>query len=167
VALTAAQIIDLLGLAAHPTCGFMAESFRSPLRIPESALPAGFQGGREFGGCLCFLVTPEAPVRLHRIRSDQVYLHHQGEPLEVLLLREGGGHELTVIGPDMAAGMRPQLLVPGGAFHAARVAGLRGWSLMSTAVWARAEPSDVEMGDPARLTGSHPSAADAITVFAG
>jgi uncharacterized protein len=162
--LTPAQIIDLLGLVRHPTCGYMSESFRSPLRIPASALPPEFGGDREFGGVLYFLVTTEAQVRLHRIRSDQVYHHYLGDPLEVLLLLPDGRHEVKTVGKDLAAGMRPHLLVPGGAFHAARVTG-SGYTLLATSVWARAEPQDVEMGDTARLEALYPEAR--IEAFAG
>ena len=47
--------------------------------------------------------------------------------------------------------MRPQLFIPGGTFHTARVAGGGEYSLLGTSVWLRAEPSDVEMGDIAEL----------------
>jgi uncharacterized protein len=163
--LTTDRIIELLGLTKHPTCGYMGESFRSPLLVPASALPPEFGGGREFGGVLYFLVTPDSPVRLHRIRSDQVYHHYLGGPLEVLLLHPGGGHEVRAVGPDLESGMRPHLLVPGGAFHAARVPGQAGHALLATSVWARAEPQDVEMGDAERLFASHPEARELIRDF--
>jgi uncharacterized protein len=115
------RVIELLGLQAHPTCGFARETYRSDLQIPAGALPPEYGSGRPLGGVLYFLVTPQAPVRLHRIRSDQMYHHYLGDPLEVLLLYPGGGSEVRVVGPDLAAGMRPQLLIPGGTFHAGRV----------------------------------------------
>jgi predicted cupin superfamily sugar epimerase len=106
-------------------------------------------------------------VRLHRIRSDQMYHHYLGDPLEVLLLYPGGGSEVRVVGPDLAAGMRPQLLIPGGTFRAGRVPPGAGYSLLGTSVWARAEPGDVEAGDAGSLTASYPAARAAITAFAG
>ena len=36
---TANEIKSMLGLERHPTCGFVAETYRSSLRIPEGALP--------------------------------------------------------------------------------------------------------------------------------
>jgi predicted cupin superfamily sugar epimerase len=163
--LSPAQLMDLLGLRAHPTCGFVSETYRSDLQVPAAALPAAYAGSRPLGGVLYFLITPQAPVRLHRIRSDQMYHHYLGEPLEVLLLHPDGGSEVKVVGPDLAAGMRPQLLIPGGTFHAGRVPAGAGYALLGTSVWARAEPSDVEMGDVERLIASYPSARAAITAF--
>jgi predicted cupin superfamily sugar epimerase len=40
-----------------------------------------------------------------------------------------------VIGSTLEQGMRPQLLVPGGTFHAARLVGDGHYSLMGTSVW--------------------------------
>jgi predicted cupin superfamily sugar epimerase len=90
MSLSADQVIVTLGLKAHPNCGFALETYRSKLRIPAGALPSEFAGDRALGGTLYFLVTPQAPVRLHRIRSDQVYHHYLGGPLEVLLFALGG-----------------------------------------------------------------------------
>src|SRR5262245_30069105 len=165
MALTAAQVIDLLGLKPHPTCGFVSETYRSHLTIPAGALPPGYGGSRPLGGVLCFLVAPEARVRLHRIRSDQMYHHYAGDPLEVLLLYPDGRSEVRVVGSDLSAGQRAQLLVPGGTYHAARLPPRGGYSLLGTSVWARAEPSDVEMGDPERLTAAYPAANAEIAAF--
>ena len=103
---SSAWIIELLGLKPHGTCGFMGETYVSDLQIPAGSLPADYQGGRPLGGVFYFLVTPQAGVRLHRIRSDQMYHHYLGDPLEVLLLHPGGDGEVRVVGSDLAAGMR-------------------------------------------------------------
>jgi predicted cupin superfamily sugar epimerase len=163
--LSPAAIIELLGLAPHGTCGFTAETYLSQLQIPATALPAQYGGSRHLGGVLYFLVTPQAGVRLHRIRSDQMYHHYLGDPLEVLLLPPSGAGEVRVVDSDLAAGMRPQLLIPGGTFHAGRVRGNLGYALLGTSVWARAEPGDVEMGNPQQLLAAYPSMRAAIAEF--
>jgi hypothetical protein len=66
------------------------------------------------------MVTPEAPVKLHRIQNDQLYHYYLGDPIEVLLLHEGGTSELVVVGPNVPGG-EVQLLIPGATFHTARV----------------------------------------------
>jgi predicted cupin superfamily sugar epimerase len=162
---SSAWIIELLGLKPHGTCGFMGETYVSDLQIPAGSLPADYQGGRPLGGVFYFLVTPQAGVRLHRIRSDQMYHHYLGDPLEVLLLPPGGDGEVRVVGSDLAAGMRPQLLIPGGTFHAGRVRAGVGYALLGTSVWARAEPADVEMGDPEQLLAAYPSVRAEVARF--
>jgi predicted cupin superfamily sugar epimerase len=165
--LTAARLMDLLSLQPHPTCGFVHETYHSPLRAPAAALPPGYGGPRPLGGALCFLVTPQAPVRLHRIRSDQMYHHYLGDPLDVLLLYPDGRGEVRVVGPDLTAGMRPFVLVPGGAFHAARLPRGGDYALLGNSVWVRPEPADVEMGDPERLMTAYPSLKEEVRAFAG
>src|SRR5207245_3626296 len=63
--LSASEIIELLDLAPHATCGFVAETYRSVDRIVAGGLRAPFADGRPVGSALYFLVTPERPVRLH------------------------------------------------------------------------------------------------------
>src|SRR4051812_31832390 len=104
MALSSAELIHLLDLQPHPTCGFVKEIFQSDLHIPATALPAAYGGSRPLGGVLLFLITPQAPVRLHRIRSDQMYHHYLGDPLEVLLLDADGTSAVKTIGPDLAVG---------------------------------------------------------------
>ena len=159
------EIKSLLELHPHPTCGFTNEIYRSSLVISAAELPQGYDGPRTLGGFLYFLVTSDAPVRLHRIRSDQMYHHYFGDPLEVLLLYPDGTSSMSVVGPDLAAGMRPQVLVPGNTFHAARVKGDGAYALLGTSVWLRAEPSDVQMGDTAQLAQKYPEAKDSIAAF--
>src|ERR687889_55106 len=111
----------MLGLEPHPTCGFVAETYRSPLKIPGSALPQAYEGDRPFGSALYFLVTPDAQIVLHRIRSDQLYHHYLGASLEVLMLFPDGTGGVAAVGSDLAAGERPQLFIPGDTFHTSRL----------------------------------------------
>src|SRR5215510_13625539 len=71
--LTAEEVRVLLKLEPHATCGFVRVTFISNQRIPPSGLPAPFLDRRPVGSALYFMVTPDAPVRLHRIRNDQLY----------------------------------------------------------------------------------------------
>jgi uncharacterized protein len=166
VELSAQQIIDLLGLKPHPTCGFASEIFQSAIQVPKAVLPAGYNGSRPLGGVLYFLVKPEAQIRLHRIRSDQMYHHYFGDPLEVLLLYPNGISEVKTVGPDLAAGMRPQLMIPGNTYHASRMAPGAKFAMLGTSVWVKPEPSDVEMGNPDQLAVAYPAAKSQIMAFA-
>ena len=162
---TVLQIQQLLELTPPATCGFVSEPYRSDWQIPQSALPAGYEGSRSLGNVFYFLVTPEARVVLHRIRSDQMYHYYLGDPLEVLLLYADGRSDVKLVGADLAAGMRPQLFIPGGTFHTARVAAGGEYSLLGTSVWLRAEPADVELGYIDQLVAQYPQARDEIEAF--
>jgi hypothetical protein len=165
--LTADDIKRLLGLTRHPTCGFVAETYRSVRTIPSSAMPPPYEGSRPWGSALYFLVTPDAQIVLHRIRQDQLYHHYLGDPLDVLLLHADGTGAVVTVGSDLAAGMRPQLLIPGGTFHVSRLPSGARWALLASTEWPGVEPSDVEHGDPEALKRSHPSMKEQIAAFAG
>jgi predicted cupin superfamily sugar epimerase len=165
--LTAKDVIKLLELEPHPTCGYVIETYRSPHRIPHTALPAGYEGSRPFGSALYFLVAPDRPMRMHSNRSDQFYEHHMGDALEVLLLYADGNGEIKTVGSDLAAGMRPELFIPGGTFHVSRLAAGGSWALLSATAWPGVEPPDIEPGDRARLGQAYPALRSAILDFTG
>jgi len=165
MALTAEEIKQLLKLEPHPTCGFVTETYRSTLRIPQLALPAGYTSDRPFGSALYFLVTPDARMRIHSNRSDQLYQYHMGGPLEVLLLYRGGQGEVSTVGDDLKAGMRPELFIPGGTFHVSRLGAAARWALLSATAWPGVEPPDIEQGDPAKLMAAYPELREAIDAF--
>ena len=52
------------------------------------------------------MVTPEASVKLHRIKNDQLYHYYLGDPIELLMLHADGSHTLVAFGPDVRAGPR-------------------------------------------------------------
>jgi hypothetical protein len=111
------------------------------------------------------MVTPDAPVRLHRIRNDQLYHRYLGDPIEVLMLHEKGTSERAIVGPDLRAGQCVQLLIPGNTFHTARVIGARGWFLGASTEWPGVERVDVEIGHVEALAAKYPDVADDLRAF--
>src|SRR2546429_123604 len=156
---------QLLKLEPHATCGFVRITFISNQRIAPGGLPAPFLDGRPAGSALYFMVTPDAPVRLHRIHNDQLYHRYLGDPIEVLLLHENGTSERIVVGPDLRAGHCVQLLIPGNTFHTARVIGQRRWFLGASTEWPGVEKVDVEIGDVEALAAKYPDVADDLRAF--
>src|SRR5215212_6871597 len=157
--LAAEEICRLLNLEPNATCGSVRVSFVSKLSIASGGLPAPFTSGRPLGSALYFLVTPDAPVRLHRIRNEQLYHYYLGDPLEVFLLHANGSSERVIVGPDLHRGQRVQLAIPGNTFHTARVIGRRRWFLGGSTEWPDVEPADVEIGNLDELAGTYPAVA--------
>lgn len=164
--LTADEIRDLLKLEPNATCGFVRVTFESKQMLGEGALPAPFTAKRPLGSALYFLVTPIAPVRLHRIRNDQLYHYYLGDPLEVFLLHADGTHERVVVGPDIRNGERVQLMIPGNTFHTARLIGSRRWFLGASTEWPGVISEDVEIGDVEKMAGKYPDVAREIRAIA-
>lgn len=164
--MTAEEICTLLDLAPNATCGSVRVTFTSRLLVPSGGLPAPFADERPLGSALYFLVAPEAPVRLHRIRNDQLYHYYLGDPLEVFLLHTGGQPERVVVGPNLREGEHVQLLIPGNTFHTARVIGQRQWFLGASTEWPGVIPDDVEIGDLDRLATEYPTVAAELRAIA-
>ena len=111
----AAAIIAALNLQPHPERGFFVETYRAPLTL--DGLPHG--APRAASTAIYFLVTRAQPTTyLHRLRSDELFHLYEGGPLDVLLLRDGGPGEVARLGRDVAAGERPQLVIPAGTWFA-------------------------------------------------
>jgi uncharacterized protein len=164
--LSADELRKLLQLEPNATCGFVRLTFLSKQSIAAGGLPAPFADGRPLGSALYFMVTPAAPVRLHRIRNDQLYHYYLGDPIELLMLHADGSTERIVVGPDLRGGQRVQQLIPGSTFHTARLIGRRRWFLGASTEWPGVVPADVEIGDLDELAAKYPAVAADLRAIA-
>jgi len=157
--LTAEDVRRLLQLEPNATCGYVRVTFLSKQSIAPAGLTAPFADGRPLGSALYFMVTPGAPVRLHRIRNDQLYHYYLGDPIEVFLLHTDGKAERVIVGPDLSSGQHVQLLIPGDTFHTARLIGRRRWFLGASTEWPGVVPADVEIGKLDEIAEKYPAVA--------
>src|SRR5918993_786916 len=157
--LTAAEICSLLNLEPNATCGSTRVSFVSQQSIAAGGLPAPFADGQPLGSALYFLVTSGSPVRLHRIRNEQLYHYYLGDLIEVFMLHADGSSERVIVGADIRGGERLQLRIPGSTFHTARVIGGMKWFLGGSTEWPGVVPADVEIGKVDELAGRYPTVA--------
>ena len=162
-AMTAPEIEAHLGLTPNATCGYVKVTYQSPVQLAAGTLAPPFEAARLLGSALYFMVTPAEPVKLHHIANDQLYHYYLGDPLEVLLLRNGGEH--VIVGPDLRAGHVVQLLIPGNTFHTARVIGTRQWFLGASTEWPGVIPADVTLGVADQLAAQFPKVAADIRSF--
>src|SRR5262245_749777 len=166
IELTSDEIISALKLEPNATCGFVRVTFLSKQQIAAGGLPAPFADGRPLGSALYFMVMPGAPVRLHRIRNDQLYHYYLGDPLEVFLLKSDGTTERVIVGPGLREGQRVQLLIPGNTFHTARLIGRARWFLGASTEWPGVVPADVKIGNLDELTAKYPDVAADLRAIA-
>jgi uncharacterized protein len=165
--MTAEEIRSLLDLEPNATCGSTRVSFVSEQSIAAGGLPVPFADGRPLGSALYFLVTPDSPVRLHRIRNEQLYHYYLGDPLEVFMLHADGSSKRAIVGPDIRGGERLQLRIPGNTFHTARVIGGQRWFLGGSTEWPGVVPTDVEIGKLDEFAASYPAVAADLRAIAG
>jgi uncharacterized protein len=157
--MTPDDILSLLKLEPNATCGYVRLTFVSKQSLAAGVLPSPFAESRPIGSALYFMVTPSAPVRLHRIRNDQLYHYYLGDPLEVFMLNVDGTTERVIVGPDLRNGQHLQLLIAGNTFHTARLVPNGRWFLGASTEWPGVVPSDVEIGNLDVLADKYPAVA--------
>jgi predicted cupin superfamily sugar epimerase len=163
--MTYQDVERLLDLKPNATCGYVRVTFMSKQRIAPGGLPVPFESGRPMGSALYFMLTPQEPVKLHRIRNDQFYHYYLGDPIEVLMMLTDGSTQHHVVGPDLRAGHTVQLFIPGSTFHTARVIGTRQWFLGGSTEWPGVERQDVELGNADELVKKYPGVAEQIRTW--
>jgi predicted cupin superfamily sugar epimerase len=108
------------------------------------------------------LLAPDFSA-LHRLGATEVYHWYGGSPLRLLLLGPDGRVEEPVLGPDLAAGQRPQLVVPAGTWQGSSPGG--EWSLVGTTTAPPFDWTHFELGDRAELTARFPAVAVRIAAL--
>jgi uncharacterized protein len=105
------------------------------------------------------LVAPDFSA-LHALTGVETYHWYAGSPLRLLLLHPDGRSSEPVLGPDLAAGQRPQLVVPAGTWQGSSPAG--AWSLVGTTMAPPFEPAAFGLGARAELAAGYPRCRDRI-----
>jgi len=141
---TPQEITSLLGLEPLPIeGGQFAQSWRSGT---VSAI-------------YYLLAAPEFSA-VHRLDRTEIFAYHAGAATRMLLLSPDGQVRTAVLGPDLAAGQRPQVVVPPGTWQAAETLG--EWTLMGCVVVPPYTDDCVEFGSAAALAAEYPEHAQDI-----
>ena len=131
--LTAAEIIRLLGLKPHPEGGHFCQTFRDTQLI---------DGKRPASTAIYFLLALGERSHWHRVDAVEGWHWHAGAALR-LMIAERGTTDTVTLGPDLAAGQRPQAIVPFHAWQAAETLG--DWTLVGCTVAPGFEWAGFEM----------------------
>jgi uncharacterized protein len=119
---SAADIIARLDLKPHPEGGHYRETFR------DSSVAAD---GRSRSTAIYFLLARGERSHWHRIDAVEVWHYHAGDAL-TLQISDGVGTRSITLGPGVAAGEMPQVVVPAHAWQAAQTTG--EWTLVGCTV---------------------------------
>lgn len=132
--MTARQVIETLGLQAHPEGGWYREYWRGPL-----------VAGRATGTSIYFLLERGQRSHWHRIDASELWLHHAGGPVKLLTARHGAIAEQN-LGQDMSASQALHALVEPFIWQSATCGG--DWALVSCVVTPGFEFSSFELAPP-------------------
>jgi predicted cupin superfamily sugar epimerase len=154
----AEELVKDLALARHPEGGFYRETWRSPLLLTGLA-----QGSRAASTAIYFLLPGGSFSAFHRVTSDELWHHYDGDPLELHVIDEtDGAHTVTTLGRDILRGERPQHVVPAGIWQAAVPRGNR-YALCGCTVAPGFDFADFEMPSRADLLDRFPRHVDVVT----
>ena len=141
-----AELIRDLQLVPHPEGSYYREIWRGRLEVE----PVDGRGGRAALTSIYFLLPAGAVSRWHRVRSDELWHHYEGAPLELLLVPPDEPRlerlRLGPLGPEQ----EPVRCVPARWWQAARSLG--SYTLVGCTVGPGFEFSDFELlGDQERM----------------
>jgi uncharacterized protein len=120
--LSASEVIALLDLKPHPEGGCYRETFRDS--VPE--------GGRAHSTAIYFLLRHGEVSRWHRVDAAETWHWYAGSALLLGIAPRTGPATAIRLGSDLAAGQRPQAIVPAGHWQQAQSTG--PWTLVGCTV---------------------------------
>lgn len=126
-------LIAELDLQPHPEGGWYRETWREPAST-----------------AILYLLKSGERSAWHRVDRTEVWHYYAGDPLGLATSPDGQTAVHQVLGPDIAAGQRPQVVVPAGVWQAARPRG--AWSLVGCTVAPAFDFAGFELAPP----GWHP-----------
>jgi predicted cupin superfamily sugar epimerase len=138
---TAETLIAALGLSPHPEGGHYCEIFRAP--DPD--------GGRGAVTAIYYLLRAGEVSVWHRIDAVEIWHHYAGAPLALSVSADGAVVETWRLGPGVAAGERPQAVVPVRAWQSARPLG--AWTLAGCTVAPAFSFAGFELAPPGWAPG--------------
>lgn len=110
--MTADQIIAELRLAPHPEGGWYRQTW-----VAEGP-------GRPAGTCIYYLLKAGERSHWHRVDATEIWHFYAGAPLVLALSETARGPASEhLLGPDIGAGQRPQIIVPRRHWQAAHATG--------------------------------------------
>jgi len=116
------EIVAALGLLPHPEGGWYAETWRAPAA----------KGDRAAASAILYLLAAAERSNWHRVDAAEVWQYSAGEALELTVWDGQGPVVAHRLGGDVTAGATPQVIVPAGAWQAARPLG--AWTLVGCIV---------------------------------
>ncbi|MDF2982924.1 MAG: cupin [Devosia sp.] len=135
-AMTASEVVALLGMEPHIEGGFYRQTFAD---APNAA-------GRPHSTLIYYLLDNHQTGAWHRVDSSEVWHWYAGAPMRLDISRDGKTVTEHALGNDLAAGERPQLVIPGNAWQ--RAACLGDWTLVGCTVAPGFQFSKFEQAEP-------------------
>jgi predicted cupin superfamily sugar epimerase len=145
--------------------GWYIETYRAAEKTARIGLDIRHHGDRCHSTAILYLLTPDTCSKMHRVKSDEIFHYHLGDPVKMLWLCPDGSSRDIVIGPDILSGQQVQTIVPHGIWQGARLVEGGQWCLMSCTVAPGFELDDYEHGRGEELLARWPVCAAEIKLL--
>lgn len=141
----AALLIQHLQLTPHPEGGYFRETYRSKDNTLNSD-----GDNRSQSTAIYFLLENQKKSHFHRIKSEELWFFHQGEPIEILYFENAVLHTIQ-LGNDFQLGQVAQAVIPAHVWFASRLLGGSGYGLVSCTVSPGFDFQDFELAKKQNL----------------
>lgn len=157
--MTADEVKKLLGLQPHPReGGWYVRTWESE----EYIAPPRGNGPRRTSTAIYYLLEPDTFSEMHVLASDEIFHHYMGASVEMLQLFPDGSSQRLLLGQDLTAGERPQVVVERGVWQGSRLAATEGWALLGCTVSPGFEFADYKDASAEDLMALWPQESDLI-----
>ena len=144
------EIIDELGLVAHPEGGYYKRMYESVVEVEIE--------GRKRPCCtgIYYLLTGDSFSSFHRLKMEEVWHFYGGDPLLLSVIDEEGQLIQPVLGMELIKGQRPQIVIPTNCWFGGQVLNPDGYTLVGCTVTPGFDFTDFELGSSTDLIKKYP-----------
>ncbi|MBW8184055.1 cupin domain-containing protein [Shewanella nanhaiensis] len=150
---TADSFIEHLKLEQHVEGGYFRSSYRSDEQFDDT---------RPLWTSIYFLLRTGEVSNFHRLTADEMWYFHAGQSLTIYMIDEAGELTTALLGLNLAAGERPQFLVPKGCIFGSAMNN-PGFSLVGCMVSPGFTFDDFELFSQEWLLAQYPQHKEVIT----
>lgn len=148
--MTSEELIIRFDLLPHPEGGYYRETYRSAQQVTfDNKI-------RNAGTAIYFLLRDNEISHFHRVASDELWLFHQGNTIDIYVISKSGELNIRSLGNHFENREEPQVLVEAGDWFAAKLKHNKGFALVSCIVTPGFEFIDFEQAEKDILAEQYP-----------
>jgi len=157
---TAEYWIGKLQLIKHPEGGYYKETYRA-----SETITLHDERRRNTSTAIYYLLSGNDKSHFHRISSDEIWVYHHGEPIEIVVLEKDGTISTKVLGKNLHEGEDLQIVIPANTWFGAKLKNSNGYSLVSCIVAPGFDFKDFVLADRGELVQQFPNCKAVIEKF--
>jgi hypothetical protein len=149
--------IEKLSMIKHPEGGYFKENYRHErqLHVKDEI--------RSLVTSIYFLIEKDDASCFHRLKSDEIWYYHDGNPLSIVVISPEGQLEIHKLGLNIEALEKPQVLVAAGSIFGSFVE--EDFALVGCMVAPGFEFEDFELFSRQQLMNWYPEHASFIKLL--